>query len=314
MGVCKTGGLWWVDSDASLGGYSEMRHTRPVGDIGDNLVRSASDAYRPDWKALAVDLRVTRGIDSARQYAYAGFSLDFLPIDTTGAGKPPWELKPWERKNEADISGCDSLELDMGFTAGRQLYIELYHAESDRQNRQQWAWRVSPVSDSVHRWRLPLRKNWGPCCKPPDPIHGPLPIHQVLKSANALKFLYDGQQGQVVQVPAPYDTLWHRLILSSIKLTGPDCRLERTVAVSRPAHSRSRVSMRVRGNQLLFDSPGEWRELDVEVFSPHGRRVARETVTRRHPVLVLPGLARGIYWIRAGDGKTAATIVRAVLR
>ena len=310
-GMSKLGGLWLAESDGLLGGTSVITETQGGKDIAKEPANIPM-AYIKDKSAILTDVKVSADVGPAQKWAYAGWSMDYRPIDTTGTGKLPSQLLPWERKNEVNLATCDSMEFKIAFTPGRQIWVELYSASiaQKMQDIPQYGWRLTNATDAVTTRTFPLRGLGNKPLAKYISATPPPPLSQVMTTMNSIRFLYEGQEGTVGKDPAPYDALTHRLSIASIRLIGPNCKLENIAGIAHPGSKMSRrgLPMSFLGSRLVFGDAARWNRLDVKVRDLRGQIVARGTVNRANPALELPALARGVYTVSAGDGRLQGSL------
>jgi hypothetical protein len=298
VGANKFGGLWLADGDVYSGGTSTV--TEPVGD--QDIIKNSANilmTYDSDNKQIISHIKVSADVPG-KNWAYAGWVMDFKQMDTTGAGPEPWNVPQWDRKNEVDISGCTALEMDIGFTTGRQLWIEVYNPQQEKNFplAPQYGWRYSPTADGVVTKKFNLKGLGAAVTKWTDPANAkPLDLTKI----NRIKILYEGQAGGSVAVPAPYDANVHTLTIKGVRLIGGDaCKVSGSIGVGvKPAVSaKTGLSMVSASGLITFANFVQQGDLNVQVRNLAGKVVAQGVVNAAHPSLKTAGLENGVYAVQ----------------
>jgi hypothetical protein len=295
VGVNKGGGLWLADSDVYGGGSSTV--TDPLG--GEDVVQNSANillTYDSDNQQIISNVKVSADVPG-KNWAYAGWVMDFRPIDTVGVTEP-WNLPQWERKNEVNLSGCDALQMTLQFTANRQLWIELYNPfqEKDFPLAPQYGWRFYEASGGMVTRTFKLSGLGGPVTKWTDPANTkPKDFTKV----NRIKILYEGQEGAAVVSPSPYDSAQHQLIFKSVRLTGgANCVVpgySGTDGIIARRAAKSGYTFSSAAGRLTFGNLAKIGELRVQIRNLQGKILTQGVVNGLNSSLDVSSLKNGVY-------------------
>lgn len=324
-GQNKITGNWLADSDqwAAIGGHSRVLDVTTQADLvqgegcasgcyaGHNIFK----AYVEDASTLATlfqaDIKVQKDVSAEKKWAYAGWVMNFT-AERGKDGKQPWELQPWEKGNEVDISSCEFLELTLGFSADRQLWISLYNPfiEQAKATNPQYGWRYKGTGAiETRRFKLAAGGLSGISTKWTDPAAAPLDLKKITR----LNIFYEGQRMLEVKEPAPYDSALHRLTITKVALTGAACKIVGkdslgnvkeygTVGVNDVAGRTDRLEMSVVSGRINFAKAAEMGDVKVTVRSLAGQVVARGDVGASRNSLDVSSLQGGVYLVQASSG------------
>jgi hypothetical protein len=145
-GQNSLGGNWLADSDqwAAIGGSSRVLDVTTQADLvqgegctsgcyaGHNIFKAYVEEPGTLATIFQADIKVQKDVSTLKKWAYAGWVMNFAP-ERGKDGKQAWELQPWEKGNEVDISTCDAIEITMQFTLDRQLAEAAFLEGRDRE-------------------------------------------------------------------------------------------------------------------------------------------------------------------------------------
>ncbi len=308
-GANKLGGNWSADSDIwpGVGGSSKVLDIFTGSDLvlgegcasGCYAGHNIAKAY--DGGALVSKLKVTADAGVDKKWAYAGWVMNFK----AEVGPDAWEKLPWEKGNEVNISSCTELELDIGFTANRQLWIGLYNPwiEKDSPTSPQYGWRYQGTGAVEVGKKFALTSGFvGIAPKWIDPAAAALDLTKVTR----LIIFYEGQTGLVAAEPAPYDQNEHTLTVKKVALNGVNCQVVPNATPNSifeiAAGKHKRFSMNIADGALHFTDIAKIGTMEVAVRSLSGKVMTSGVVSTLRPIMDLSMLDNGVYMVHAKVG------------
>lgn len=310
----KFGGVWIADADAyvcntatpPVCGTSKV--TDPV--LHEDVVKNSANVPTTyDGSSMIIsEITVSKDVSATQAWAYAGWVMDLIPGDTTGAGPEPWNQPQWDRKNEVDLSSCSALQVKLDFTPTRQLWIELYNPEQAKVNPSapspQYGWRrYTTTTGALTTFTLPLTGLGSPVQKWTGTATDP---KIDLKHINRIKILYEGQKNAAVASPAPYDTDVHVLSIGGVSLIGgADCKINGVSAIQDRVETRSSLSLTATTGMLAFSNLSGLGELRVQVRNLSGKIVTEGVVSESRPSMELASLKDGVYAVQVAGANVS---------
>jgi hypothetical protein len=309
-------GPWIADADSfvcdPLGSTNCGTSTVTDPVLGGDVVKTSSNISATyDGTSIVSMIKVSHDVSTAKNWAYAGWVMDFLPQDTTNAGPEPWNVPQWDRKNEIDISGCSAVQIKLKFTVGKQVWIEVYNPQQEKANPQtpspQYGWRRAITSAEMQTLTLPLTGLSSPGQKWTGTASDP-PID--LKHINRIKILYEGQQGTSVAAVAPYDTLHHTMAIGGVTLVGgPACTFRGAIAsgIHFGGAEKSGLSVSETAGMLAFNNLSGLGDLKIQIRDLTGKVMSQGIVNQAHPDMRLSGVKDGVYAVRVSGARLSRT-------
>jgi hypothetical protein len=301
-------GLWIADADSYVCNPvgSTNCGTSTVVDpvLGEDVVKnSANVASTYDGTGSIISkIKVSKDVSATQAWAYAGWVMDFLPADTTGAGPEPWNQPQWDRKNEVDISGCTALQVKIQFDPNKQIWIEVYNPQQEKANPSapppQYGWRRYTSGTEMQTFNLALTGLGSPVQKWTGTATDP---KIDLKHINRIKFLYEGQVGSTVAVPAPYDALQHTFAIGGVTLVGPApaCNIKGQVGIRQDGTlTKIRLSVSETAGMLSFNNLSGLGDLKVEILDLNGKVMSKGIVGETHSTMQVSGMKNGVYAVK----------------
>lgn len=309
-------GVWIADADSYVCNPvgSTNCGTSTVVDpvLGEDVVKnSANVATTYDGVgSIMSKIKVSKDVSATQAWAYAGWVMDFKPADTTGAGPEPWNQPQWDRKNEIDISGCTALEVKFAFTAGRQIWIEIYNPQQEKANPTapppQYGWRRYTAADGVMQtFTLNLTGLGSPVQKWTGTATDPAID---LKHINRVKFLYEGQKQSAVVSPAPYDTVSHPFAIGGVTLIGgPTCTINGQVGIHSQAIAKTSLTVSETAGMLSFGNLSGLGDIKVQIRDLTGKVMSQGIVNQAAPSMHLAGMKDGVYSVQVSGANLSHT-------
>jgi hypothetical protein len=297
------GGSWIADGDSFLGGTSKVTDlvegsNLVTGDSfsGDNITK----AYTADG-SITSNLYVKADVGPTKKWAYAGWVMDFLQPKPVDLITKVYDLKNWEKYQEADISSCESLELTLSFEKDRVLWVDIYNPLIERQNANapQYGWKYTGTG-AVEVKKFALKGITGPAQKWKDDANKE-PLNLAISSR--IRFLYEGLL-KGVATPS-YDTLPHTLKIKKVALIGAACIVKENRGISAGAASigavshKSGLSFTAAHGQILFGNLDQVGALAVTVRNMTGQVLVTGKVNGINPSLNTSALKNGVYSVEA---------------
>jgi hypothetical protein len=313
----KFGGPWIADADSYICnpvgstncGTSTV--TDPV--LGEDVVKNSANVPTTydGVGSIISKIKVSADVSATQAWAYAGWVMDIVPADTTGAGPEPWNQPQWERKNDIDISGCTALEVKFAFAAQRQIWIEIYNPQQEKLNPAapppQYGWRrFTSADDVMQTFTLNLTGLGSPVQKWTGTATDPA---LDLKHISRVKFLYEGQKGSAVVSPAPYDAVEHTFQIGGVTLKGGTTCSVKGVAngIASRGLEKSGLSVSEAAGMLSFANLAGMGDLKVQVLDLTGKVMSQGIVNQAKPVMQVSGMKNGVYAVKVAGSKLSRT-------